>query len=128
VKKKAKKTTDALEIIEKTIIKGDKKRHETIAARREENSIARQVYALRTGAKLTQKQLADRIGTKASAISRIEDAEYEGHSLGMLRRIADALECDVRVSIVRRRRRQPPTSKAKRIPRAARLRARTQAG
>jgi predicted transcriptional regulator len=35
--------------------------------------------------------LAERIGTKQSVISRLEDADYEGHSLTMLQRIATAL-------------------------------------
>ncbi len=53
--------------------------------------IAEKVYELRTEAKLTQKQLAALIGTQQSVISRIEDADYEGHSLSVLRRIARAL-------------------------------------
>jgi transcriptional regulator with XRE-family HTH domain len=40
---------------------------------------------------LTQQQLAERIGTTPSVISRLESADYRGHSLSMLRRIADAL-------------------------------------
>jgi transcriptional regulator with XRE-family HTH domain len=35
--------------------------------------------------------LAKKVGTTASAICRLEDADYEGHSLAMLRRIAEAL-------------------------------------
>jgi hypothetical protein len=31
------------------------------------------------------------VGTTASVICRLEDADYEGHSLAMLRRIAAAL-------------------------------------
>ena len=61
------------------------------------SEIARQVYDLRTAAKLTQKDLADRIGTQQSVISRIEDADYDGHSLGILKRIADALGKKLRV-------------------------------
>jgi DNA-binding XRE family transcriptional regulator len=53
--------------------------------------IAQKVYDLRTEARLTQKQLADLVGTRQSVISRIEDADYHGHSLTMLRRIATAL-------------------------------------
>ena len=54
--------------------------------------LALMLYELRTGAGLTQSALAKRVGTTASVISRLEDADYEGHSLGMLRRIAAALD------------------------------------
>ena len=37
--------------------------------------IARKVHDLRETARLTQKQLADRVGTHQSVISRIEDAD-----------------------------------------------------
>jgi predicted transcriptional regulator len=37
------------------------------------------------------------VGTSKSAICRLEDADYEGHSLSMLKRIAEAL--DKRVEI-----------------------------
>ena len=49
---------------------------------------------------LSQRQLAKKIGTNASAsvICRLEDADYEGHSLSMLKRIAEAL--DKRVEIL----------------------------
>ncbi|MEG4627088.1 hypothetical protein Q5691_22740 [Microcoleus sp. w1-18aA5] len=40
---------------------------------------------------MTQQQLADRIGAKQSVIAWLEDAEYEGHSLLMLQKIARAL-------------------------------------
>ncbi len=53
--------------------------------------LARKVYDLRTQAGLTQKELAKMVGTTASVISRLEDADYEGHSLVMLRRIAAAV-------------------------------------
>jgi ribosome-binding protein aMBF1 (putative translation factor) len=59
--------------------------------------IARKVYDLRTKTGLSQRELAKRVGTSASAICRLEDADYEGHSLFMLKRIAEAL--DKRVEI-----------------------------
>jgi len=64
--------------------------------------VARKLYDLRTGAGLTQKELADRVGTTASVISRLEDADYEGHSLSMLRRIADALDQKVEIRFVQK--------------------------
>jgi DNA-binding XRE family transcriptional regulator len=53
--------------------------------------LAQKIYDLRTKAGLTQRQLAKLVGTTASVICRLEDADYEGHSLAMLRRIAAAL-------------------------------------
>ncbi|AGA31537.1 XRE family transcriptional regulator [Singulisphaera acidiphila] len=53
--------------------------------------IAQAIYDLRTEAKWTQTELAKRVGTTPSVISRLEDADYDGHSLSMLRRIATAL-------------------------------------
>jgi predicted transcriptional regulator len=40
---------------------------------------------------LTQAQLAELIGTTQSVISRLEDADYDGHSPTMLSRIVSAL-------------------------------------
>ena len=73
---------------------------EQVAAYEEELAdaeLARKIYDLRTQAGLRQRQLAKLIGTTASVICRLEDADYEGHSLAMLRRLAAAL--DKRVEI-----------------------------
>jgi len=64
------------------------------------SNIAQIVYDARTEAGLTQKQLAERCGTQQSVISRIEDADYYGHSLSLLKRIAEALGRVVRVEMV----------------------------
>ena len=53
--------------------------------------VAQLIYEARTKAGLTQKELADLIGTKQPVIARLEDADYEGHSLSMLQKIAHAL-------------------------------------
>jgi ribosome-binding protein aMBF1 (putative translation factor) len=49
------------------------------------------IYDVRKQAGLTQRQLADLVGTTQSVIARLEDADYDGHSLSMLARIASAL-------------------------------------
>lgn len=54
-------------------------------------AVAQLIYAARTKAGLSQADLAEKLGTKQSVISRLEDADYEGHSLSMLQRIAAAL-------------------------------------
>jgi len=63
--------------------------------------IAQQIYDARVAAGLSQKQLAERVGTKQSVISRLEDADYGSHSLSMLRRISRALGCKIRVELYR---------------------------
>jgi predicted transcriptional regulator len=47
---------------------------------------------MRTEAGLTQERLAELVGTTQSVISRLEDSDYDGHSLSMLSRIAEALQ------------------------------------
>ncbi len=66
--------------------------------------IARKIYDLRTKAGLSQRELAKRVGTSASAICRLEDADYEGHSLFMLKRIAEALDRRLEIRFVPARR------------------------
>jgi ribosome-binding protein aMBF1 (putative translation factor) len=62
--------------------------------------IARKIYDLRTKAGLSQRELAKKVGTSASVICRLEDADYEGHSLSMLKRIAGALDKRVEIRFV----------------------------
>ncbi len=59
--------------------------------------IAMQIAQLRQKAGLTQKELAKQLGTSQQQISRLESPGYEGHSLSMLRRVADALHAQLRV-------------------------------
>ncbi len=59
--------------------------------------VALQITALRKQAGLSQKGLARLLKTSQQQISRLESAGYEGHSLSMLRRVADALHARVRV-------------------------------
>jgi ribosome-binding protein aMBF1 (putative translation factor) len=54
--------------------------------------VAQTIYDARTKAGLSQSELAALIGSKQPVIARLEDADYEGHSLTMLQRIAAALE------------------------------------
>ncbi len=61
--------------------------------------VALQLAELREKAGLSQKELAHRVGTTQQQISRIESPDYEGHSLRMLRRVADALEAELVVRL-----------------------------
>jgi transcriptional regulator with XRE-family HTH domain len=61
--------------------------------------VALQIAALREKAGLSQKDLARKLHTSQQNISRLESPSYEGHSLSMLRRVAEALNADIRVVI-----------------------------
>jgi ribosome-binding protein aMBF1 (putative translation factor) len=62
-----------------------------VAKERLNAAVAQMIYDAREQAGLTQTQLAKLIGTRQPVIARLEDAEYEGHSLSMLQKIAAAL-------------------------------------
>ncbi len=56
-----------------------------------EFTLAKEIIALRIKNRLTQKQLAQQMGTSQPAIARIESGSYRNVSLSFLRRLADAL-------------------------------------
>lgn len=62
--------------------------------------IASQIYNLRKRVGISQRELAAKVGTTASVICRLEDSDYKGHSLSMLKRIAAALGRSVRIVFV----------------------------
>ncbi len=63
--------------------------------------VAMKLASLRKEAGLSQKELAQKVGTSQQQISRLESPSYEGHSLSMLRRIAAVLGATVHVDIQR---------------------------
>jgi transcriptional regulator with XRE-family HTH domain len=67
---------------------------------RQNSDIAEQIYIIRTQAGLSQSQLAKLVGTTQSVISRLEDADYTGHSLAMLRKIGLALHQRLEIQFV----------------------------
>jgi transcriptional regulator with XRE-family HTH domain len=70
--------------------------------------VAIKLASLRKASGLSQKQLAKRVGTSQQQISRLESPSYEGHSLSMLRRVAEVLGATVYVEIQPQRTRKLP--------------------
>lgn len=93
-------SSKASEYLYTRYIAGDSAREQAYEEEVINAEIARKVYDLRTKAGLTQQELAARVGTTKSAISRLEDADYGGHSLSMLKRIAEALDKRVQIRFV----------------------------
>src|SRR3954447_6600237 len=110
--KTRRQTTDAVEILRRRYVTGDPEAETLLEEARAEAELSRTIHRLRTEAKLTQQDLAQRVGTTASVISRLEDADYTGHSLAMLRRIAAALGRTVEIRFPAVKGRATPRPKA----------------
>lgn len=89
--KKKKTTTDLIEIIHRRFYEGKPERLAALEEARETARIARTIYDLREKAGLSRRELAALVGTSTSVISRLEEDDFDGPSLTMLRRIAKAL-------------------------------------
>jgi DNA-binding XRE family transcriptional regulator len=98
-------TTDAVKLLHRRYYDKRSARALELETARLNAAIAREIYTLRKKAHLTQVQLARMVGTTGSVISRLEDDDYEGHSLKMLQRISAALNrrLEVRFSPMKRR-------------------------
>ncbi|MEW6350033.1 MAG: helix-turn-helix domain-containing protein [Thermodesulfobacteriota bacterium] len=83
--------SDALQGLYDKYIKGDP---ESVALMKQYEvaaDIAKQICDLRTQSGLSVEQLAQLVGVGERVIEALEEADYEGDSLGMLVRIASAL-------------------------------------
>ncbi len=87
------RTKDAIEILNR-ITADNRPLRKSIEQARVNFKIAQMVYDARTDATLSQRQLADMIGSKQPVIARLEDADFEGHSLTMLQRIRHAIQIE----------------------------------
>ena len=74
-RKKRKATTDAVEMLYRRYYRGKSLRLAGLEAARADDHVARKIAALWTEAGLSQRELAKLIGTMASVICRLEDAD-----------------------------------------------------
>jgi DNA-directed RNA polymerase specialized sigma subunit len=73
--RKKETTTDAVEILRRRLFEGKPERLKILEEARSNEEIARKILGLRTTAGLTQTQLGKLVGTTASVICRLEDAD-----------------------------------------------------
>jgi ribosome-binding protein aMBF1 (putative translation factor) len=99
-----KTTTDALKILAH-IAGNDPRRQQSFEEEVANREVAQKIFQLRQSSRLSQAELARRVGTTQSVISRLEDADYEGHSHAMLNRIAAAMKRRVEIRFVPSKRR-----------------------
>jgi transcriptional regulator with XRE-family HTH domain len=79
-------------------IKGDPEFADAMDRERLNGEIAVLIYSERTNARLTQQELAEKAGTHQSVIARLEDAEYSGRTIELLRQVLRALGLRLAVS------------------------------
>lgn len=92
-------TTDAVKILKQRL--GDvPDLDERIETDKLNVRVAMLVYQVRTEAGMTQTELAELVGTSQPNVARLEDADYEGHSLSMLQKIAEALGKRIEIQMV----------------------------
>lgn len=94
----ASRTKDAIEILNRRFGR-DARIRRLVEEERLNAEIAQMIYDARIKAGMTQQELAHLVGTKQPVIARLEDADYQGHSLRMLQRIARALNRQLRVEM-----------------------------
>jgi len=113
MRKQRKSSITASEILFRRYYQGQSKRRlDQAEATMSALALGDKIRILRERAGLTQADLARRIGTQPSQISRIEDADYNRHSVETLRRIAAALHATLRIELV------PDTGKPRRLLKA----------
>jgi ribosome-binding protein aMBF1 (putative translation factor) len=93
-----------VEILHRRFFEGKPERLAMLEEARAEDEVARTIYHLRTKAGLTRGQLAKRVGTTATVIEDLEEADYDGSYLGMLARIAAAFDKQLEIRLVSRKR------------------------
>ncbi|MEW6753144.1 MAG: helix-turn-helix transcriptional regulator [Candidatus Latescibacterota bacterium] len=96
-------TRDAVDILHARCVGDAAERQAALAAAQVHAAVARTICELRSAAGLSQRELADRVGTTQSAIRQLEDEDYEGPSLRRLSRIATALDHELAVVLTVRK-------------------------
>jgi ribosome-binding protein aMBF1 (putative translation factor) len=93
-------SSDAFEWAYNEFVAGDPESEALFKEYEVKADIAQQVYDLRNQADLTRAGLAELVGIAESIIRDLEEADYEGDSLGMLVRIGSALNRKIEIRFV----------------------------
>ena len=93
----AEKTTDAVDILHRRYVEDDSEMEVLVKKERIRTEVAAELYQLRAQLGLSQWALGKKSGMSASMICNLENADYDGDSLAMLRRIAATLNKRIQV-------------------------------
>jgi ribosome-binding protein aMBF1 (putative translation factor) len=80
-------------------LRNDRELADAYAEAHERASLGLRLARLRADRGLSQSQLAERLNTTQSVISRYESADYANYNLTTLRRLATALDADLSIDL-----------------------------
>jgi ribosome-binding protein aMBF1 (putative translation factor) len=92
--------SDAVQELYEEVVGDDLERQAMLEQEIVNVEAAQLIYDMRTTAGMTQRELAKRVGTTASVICRLENADYDGLTLAMLRRIANVVDRRIEIHAV----------------------------
>lgn len=95
-----KRRKDDLDRLTEKLLKQDPTLAEEFVKAGQAWDIAFQIINLREQSGLTQKELADLVGTKQSNIARLESADYTGYTFKTLEKVTKALKARLEIKIV----------------------------
>ena len=95
-----KRRKDDLDRLTEKLLKQDPTLAEEFEKAGQAWDIAFQIINMREQEGLTQKELADLVGTKQSNIARLESADYTGYTLKTLEKVTRALKARLQIKIV----------------------------
>ena len=93
------KTSNALNILRRRY-GNDPELQKLVEEERAAASMSRAIYDARKRAGVSQQELARRINSSQSAIARLEDGDYDGHTVAILGRVAHALGLELKIVFV----------------------------
>jgi DNA-binding transcriptional regulator YiaG len=100
VMRKTQHKSGEVKITPRRLSRGDIERLEKAWAVEINLTVAKRIRKLRGESGLSQEKFAVLVGTTASVINRLEESDYDGDALAMLRQIAEALGKRVEIRIV----------------------------
>ena len=93
-----KTTSDAVKIIHH-LVKDDEEMQQAIAKAYLNAKIGQLIYDLRQKAELTHQQLADSLDVEQSILEDLEEGDYDGDGLIMLKRIAKIINYSLKLEL-----------------------------
>ena len=96
-----KKNTDGFDLLYNRYIKGKPRIEALYREEKQRVELAACLRELRESEGISQIELAKRVGTTSSVISRLENPDYEGHSLKSLQRIVRALGMGMELRLIK---------------------------